>query len=314
MIKVKHLSIFILVALCITQASSKERMFEYHEVAATVMINTLQSQPQKRFLKQLYTQLLFVPVWIKEEGPSPATKALFAHIKNDPTLEKEGKLFQELLHLEEAVERLYATNGKLAQKMDLEFKISQFYKNYTDYAYFGSINWGAFQARISNLIVNGVSTEWILYRPKVDVIGMLERTAFGGDLGDELEKSLPKKHHYKQLQKKVAEYREIKENGGWETVMLSETLKPGESADGVPSLRQRLIVTRDYLPCEESSETLVYDECLQKAVKHFQRRNGLEDDAVVGPKTLAVLNKSVEERIQTILLNLDRIKWFNNPK
>lgn len=303
-----------LVALLFTHASGEERTFEYHEVAATVMINTLKGQPEKSFLKKLYTQLLFVPVWMNEEAPSPMTKALFKHVKNDPTLDKDGRLYRELLNLEEQLHSVYANHGKLTQKMDLEFKVSKFYKEYTDYAYWGSINWGAFQARISNLIVNGVSTEWILHRPQANAIGMLENALFGADLANELKKTTPKKYHYKQLQKKVADYREIKANGGWETVTLTETLKPGKSADGVPSLRQRLIITGDYLPCEESSDESVYDACLQKAVKYFQRRNGLADDGEVGPKTLAVLNKTVDERIQTLLLNLDRIKWLNDPK
>lgn len=314
MIQLKRLRIFILIAILFTQASSDEKIYKYHDVAATVMINALREKPQNSFLKKLYTQLLFVPVWMKEDEPSPAVKDLFDHVKNDPTLDKDTQLYQELLSLEEQVEKLYANGGKLTQKMDLEFKISQFYKAYTDYAYFGSINWGAFQARISNLIVNDVSTEWILHRPTADPITMLENALLGGDLANELEKSTPTKYHYRQLQKKVAEYREIKANGGWESVVLSGTLKPGKSDEGVPSLRQRLIVTKDYIPCDESSETLLYDECLQKAVKYFQRRNGLADDGEVGPKTLAVLNKSVDERIQTLLLNLDRIKWFNDPK
>jgi len=303
-----------LAAMLFTQASGKEKMIEYHDVASTVMINALQAQPENSFLKKLYTQLLFVPVWMNEEQPSPAAKALFEHVKNDPTLDRDGQLYQALLQLEEEVENLYAHNGKLALKMDLEFKISQFYKAYTDYAYFGSINWGAFQARISNLIVNDVSTEWVLHRPQADAIAMLENALLGADLAKEFEKASPKKYHYRQLQQKVAEYREIKANGGWGKVVLDGTLKPGVSAQGVSSLRQRLAVTKDYVPCGENGDESVYDECLQQAVKYFQRRNGLADDGEVGPKTLAMLNKSVEERIQTILLNLDRIKWSNDPK
>jgi L,D-transpeptidase YcbB len=314
MIQLKRLSIFFLVTIFLSQASSDEKIYKYHDVAATVMINALRGEPQNSFLKKLYTQLLFVPVWMKEDQPSPAAKALFEHVKHDPTLDNDTQLYQEMLHLEEEVDQLYANHGKLNQKMELEFKISKFYKAYTDYAYFGSINWGAFQARISNLIVNDVSTEWILHRPTADPIRMLENALLGADLTKELEKAAPTKYHYRQLQKKVTEYREIKANGGWEPVVLSGTLKPGKSDDGVPSLRQRLIVTKDYLPCDEGSETLLYDECLQKAVKYFQRCNGLADDGEVGPKTLAVLNKSVDERIQTMLLNLDRIKWFNDPK
>lgn len=306
--------IVMVTTLFFTQASSEEKAYEYHEVASTVMINALRAQPENSFLKKLYTQLLFVPVWMNEDDPSPAANALFEYVKNDPTLDKEDKLYQDLLGLEKEVHSVYANHEKLTHKIDLEFKISQFYKVYTDYAYLGSINWGAFQARISNLIVNDVSTEWILHRPQFNAIVMLENTALGADLVKELEKNTPKKYHYRELQKKVSEYREIKANGGWEPVTLNETLKPGKSSNGVPSLRQRLIVTRDYVPCEESNEDLVYDECLQKAVKYFQRRNGLADDGEVGPNTLTVLNKTVDERIQTILLNLDRIKWLNDPK
>jgi len=284
----------------------------YHEVASTVMMNSLRTQPQESFLRRLYTQLFFVPVWMNESKPSAAANALFDHIKNDDTLNKNGKLYLDTLRLEGKIEDVYTYHGKLVEKVDLEFKVSQLYKAYTNYAYLGSINWGAFQARISNLIVNGVSTEWILHRPKVDAISMLENAALGGDLAKALNEAIPTKYHYRELQKKVAKYREIKANGGWETVNLSKTLKPGKRDQGVASLRERLIVTRDYVPCDESNEDLVYDTCLQEAVERFQIRNGLSDDGEVGPVTLAVLNKTVEERIETMLLNLDRIKWFRD--
>ncbi|HIQ47122.1 MAG TPA: murein L,D-transpeptidase [Sulfurovum sp.] len=313
---IKHICMMIgiLTLFIFPQNLSAQRDLAFHEVASTVMMNSLQSQPEKSFLRRLYTQLFFVPVWMKESEPSAATVALFRHIKNDDTLNKHGRLYQDTLRLEGKVEDVYRYHGKLVEKVDLEFKISQLYKAYTDYAYLGSINWGAFQARISNLIVNGVSTEWILHRPEVDPIAMVEKAAFGGDLGKALEEAIPRKYHYRELQKKVAEYRKIKENGGWGQVHLNATLKPGNRVAGVDSLRERLKVTKDYIPCEESNEDLVYDSCLQDAVKHFQVRNGLKDDAEVGPMTLAVLNKSVDDRIETMLLNLDRIKWLNDPQ
>ena len=136
----------VLATLFFTQASAEERTYEYHEVAATVMINALKAQPEKSFVKKLYTQLLFVPVWINEEAPSPAANALFSHVKSDPTLDKEGRIYQEVLILEEQLQSMYRNHGKFTHNIDLEFKISQFYKEYTDYEYFGRINWGAFQA------------------------------------------------------------------------------------------------------------------------------------------------------------------------
>lgn len=303
----------IVAALLCAQPANAASNLEYLEVASTVMMNSLRTQPSDSYLKKLYTQLFFVPVWMGENTSTPAAKALFKHIKNDDTLNKNGKLYQDTLRLEGKVADVYAYHGKLVEKVDLEFKISQLYKAYTDYAYLGSINWGAFQARISNLIVNGVSTEWILHRPQSDAIAMLEKAALGADLGKELQEATPKQYHYRALQEQVAKYREIKANGGWGIVPLTGTLKAGKRAKGVRALRERLRVTGDYVPCDESDEGSVYDTCLQEAVKHFQLRNGLNDDGEVGPLTLAVLNKTVEERIETMLLNLDRIKWLNAP-
>jgi len=289
----------------------------YQEAASDIIMNSLQGQNKKGFLRKLYGQLFFTPLWMHEKKLSSAAKELFNHIKSDATLDKEGKLYQDTLRLEKLTEEIYLVNGGIAQKVDLEFKISQLYEGYTNYAYLGSINWGAFSARISNLMVNDVSTEWVLHRPTVDAFSMAENAALGASLGKELNNAVPSKYRYKALQKELIKYREIKEKGGWTPILLTETLKAGQSTLGVYELRERLRATEDYIPCKEGNATsdennmsMVYDKCLQKAVKHFQKRNGLTRDGEVGPTTLKILNKTVDERITTLLLNLDRIKWL----
>ena len=283
----------------------------FQENASEIIFNSLQTQPDHSFLKKLYKEVLFMPVWMREKSLSPAAKELFETIRDDGTLNKKGTLYQDNLLLEQRAEEIYAFNGSMAEKLTLEFKISQLYKAYTDYAYFGSINWGAFQARISNLMVNGVSTEWVLHRPEVNPIGIVEKAALGESLKKQLQAAIPTAYHYKKLQKALERYMDIRENGGWEQVLLFKKLNPGKRARGVVSLRNRLLVTKDYIPCEESGEDTLYDDCLQKAVKHFQLRNGLKPDGVVGSVTLRELNRSVDERITTIRLNLDRLKWLN---
>jgi len=312
---IRHISrlLSLVVLLNFIQVTAVEASeLEYQETASEIIMNSLQGQPKRSFLRQLYTQLFFVPAWMHEKGLSSAAKDLFEHIKHDATLDKMGKLYQDTLLLESRAHEIYTAHGTIAQKIDLEFKISQLYEGYTNYAYLGSINWGAFNARISNLIVNDVSTEWVLHRPNVDAINMLENAALGASLEKELVNATPTKYRYKALQKELVKYRKIKENGGWVPVLLSGTLKAGKKDKGVYDLRERLRATGDYIPCDESNESLVYDKCLQQAVKHFQKRNGLSVDGEVGPGTLKVLNKSVDERITTILLNLDRIKWLND--
>ncbi|WP_415406876.1 L,D-transpeptidase family protein [Sulfurovum sp. CS9] len=318
MIKLKNRVLRLLIGLGLfsvilfgESALARTGSLAFQENASDMMLNSLQGQPKHSFLRKLYTRVLFMPVWMHESSFSPSAKELFIQIQNDGTLNKNGQLYKDSFLLEEEAQNVYTNDGTLAEKINLEFKISQLYKAYTDYTYFGSINWGAFQARISNLIVNGVSTEWVLHRPDADPIGMVENAALGQSLTKQLQAAMPRAYHYKVLQKKLKKYMTIRDNGGWETVFLARKLKPGKHMKGVDALRERLLVTGDYIPCEESQEDLVYDACLQKAVKHFQARNGLKTDGVVGPGTLRVINISVDERITTIRLNLDRLKWLN---
>ena len=289
----------------------KANELEFQERTSEIILNSLQTEPKRSFLRKVYKELLFTPVWMRENSLSPAAKELFAYIRNDNTLNKNGKLYKDSAILEKMAENMYAEGGNIYAKVSLEFKISQLYKGYTDYAYFGSINWGAFNARISNLKVNDVSTEWVLHRPEVYPAKMLGNAALGQSLKKQLDKAVPKAYHYKELQKELKKYLAMREDGGWDQVAVFKKLKPGRHSEGVYSLRERLRVTGDYVACDESEEDNRYDKCLQKAVKHFQARNGLKEDAVVGGVTLKELNKSVDERITTIRLNLDRLKWLN---
>ena len=290
----------------------KANELEFQERASEIILNSLQTEPKRSFLRKAYKELLFTPVWMRENSLSPATKELFEYIKNDDTLDKNGKLYKDSAILKSMAENMYSGKKSIYAKVSLEFKISQLYKGYTDYAYFGSINWGAFNARISNLMVNDVSTEWVLHRPEVYPAKMLGNAALGASLKKQLDKAVPKAYHYRELQKELKKYLAIRETGGWEQVAIFKKLKPGRSSEGVYSLRERLRVTGDYTDCDESEESNHYDTCLQNAVKHFQARTGLKEDGVVGGGTLKELNKSVDERITTIRLNLDRLKWLND--
>jgi murein L,D-transpeptidase YcbB/YkuD len=303
--------IVVVFVLFVQTVEVKANELEFQEKASEIILNTLQTEPKRSFLRKAYKELLFTPVWMRENSLSPAAKELFAYIRNDNTLNKNGKLYKDSSILEKMAEDMYASGKDVYAKVSLEFKISQLYKGYTDYAYFGSINWGAFNARISNLMVNDVSTEWVLHRPDVYPAKMLGNAALGVSLRKQLDKAVPKVYRYKALQKALVTYLDIREKGGWEPVSLSIKLTPGKHARGVYSLRERLRATGDYTGCDRSEEENRYDICLQDAVKHFQKRNGLKPDAVIGPVTLKVLNESVTDRITKIRLNLDRLKWLN---
>ena len=297
------------ILLCSISLSANAHL-EFHDVASTVMINSLEPLPEDNFLRKLYSQLFFVPVWVQEEKPSSLSSELFAHIQNDKTLPQSSKLKQDALYLSQMAKDIYSSNGSLTQKVDLEFKIAQLYKGYVDYTLYGSINWGAFQGRLYNLRAKNIKGAWVTYKPKFTAVSLLESAVMSGSLEEMLKKSTPKEYHYKELKGALLKYLEIEKQGGWQHISLTGTLKVGKSYAVVPTLRERLKISGDYKTCA-SNESKVYDKCLKEAVIHFQKRHGLTAKGKIGKETIKALNVPIELRIKQIRLNLDRIKWLH---
>jgi murein L,D-transpeptidase YcbB/YkuD len=76
----------------------------------------------------------------------------------------------------------------------------------------------------------------------------------------------------------------------------------------VPLLRDRLARTGD-LPSHEIARTLRFDADLERSLRSFQHRHGLNEDGVVGDATLRELNVPVGERIAQVRANLERARW-----
>lgn len=287
----------------------------FQDEASTAMIKSLKSHAKKSFLSTLYRQFFYVPLWITDDAPSSLALSLFDQMKSDRTLEKTSSLFRKMLTLKEEMNVLYHKGtGSVNEKVALEFKMSKLYKEYAEYTLYGSINWGAFQARIYNLKAESIHAGWDTHHPETDTFRLLEYAVNTGSIQKAFQENEPKKYGYRALKKKLIQYLEIEKQGGWEPIEFKGNLKPGERHTIVPALRERLAIEGDYKKCSEKETSMKYDECLKKAVVRLQKRNGLTSEGVVGKLTRAVLNVPVMERIETIRLNLDRIKWLKARK
>ncbi len=80
--------------------------------------------------------------------------------------------------------------------------------------------------------------------------------------------------------------------------------------DGVGALRRRLKVTGEFYG--NADNDLVFDDLLDQAVRRFQQTHGLNVDGIVGRSTLAELNVPIQERIQQIEANLERMRWISD--
>jgi len=128
-----------------------------------------------------------------------------------------------------------------------------------------------------------------------------------------LENLTPNNYMYKLMKSHLKRLREEAKDGGWPAVSEGATLKPGDSSARIVEVRNYLIAVGD-LKKEKVADENVYDKDLELAVKRFQIRHKLTDDAAIGKGTLGQMSIPVEERINTVLVNLERMRWiFHQP-
>ena len=60
--------------------------------------------------------------------------------------------------------------------------------------------------------------------------------------------------------------------------------------------------------------TQTYDDNMKSAVEKFQAAHGLSTDGIAGPATMPEVNKSVQVRLQSVIVAMERERWFNRER
>jgi murein L,D-transpeptidase YcbB/YkuD len=150
---------------------------------------------------------------------------------------------------------------------------------------------------------------WSTKKPEIDLAALLLAALDEGKVREALLELAPGDSYYRALQKELLRLQQQTGSPGLELVDDGPLLRRGGRGIRVQQLRQRLTV--DALPFAGPGDSaLVFDAELENAVKAFQRRANLEPDGIVGPMTLAQLNRSVADRIGQLRVNLERWRWL----
>ncbi len=127
----------------------------------------------------------------------------------------------------------------------------------------------------------------------------------GGRLDEALRRLDPDQQPFVDLLAELRRLRELSALGGWPQIPAGPLLRPGMRDARLAVLRRRLYYGGDLEPYAAWREE-TFGPLTVRALKRFQRRHGLRDDGVLGPLTLAALNRPVEERLRQIEINLAR--------
>ncbi|WP_298491403.1 L,D-transpeptidase family protein [uncultured Maritimibacter sp.] len=117
----------------------------------------------------------------------------------------------------------------------------------------------------------------------------------------------PKSEEYARLMREKLRLEHLRATGGWGQTVSAASLGPGATGPQVIELRNRL-VKMGYL---DRSATQTYDDNIQRAVQRFQTDMGLNADGVAGNGTMNEINTGIDERLESIIVAMERERWMN---
>jgi murein L,D-transpeptidase YcbB/YkuD len=142
------------------------------------------------------------------------------------------------------------------------------------------------------------------------VVGELARGEGARQRLARLDPSLPV---FAGLQQALAQYRALADRIDLPPVPDVGKLRPDDLSPDLPALRTWFQALGDLpapAPAAEAADPLVYDEGLAAAVRRFQRRHGLEPDAIIGRATTRAMQVAPGTRVRQIQLAMERLRWL----
>ncbi len=114
------------------------------------------------------------------------------------------------------------------------------------------------------------------------------------------------------LKQAIKRYAAIVSKGGWNKISNKHSLKVGNSGKLVEQLRRRLQITGDLRV--EAGFFKTFDYYVERAVKRFQKRQGLTPTGYVDKTTIMALNVPASSRLRQLRINLTRLQSMVRKK
>lgn len=277
-----------------------ERLRDRIEAAAVVPSLEVEDEPvfSSDVLARFYLERSFRPAWVGPDGPLPLADELLRAIDE---ADEEG-LHPEDYHLlasrelmDQALAERAGGRGSTPHLLaDLDIALTDAFLVYGAHLAVGRVD------------PETIDTMWHAQLREIDMVAVLGDAVSTGAVRSSLQALLPRHAGYWKLRDALARYREFVAQGGWPLVPPGAKLEKGAAGERVRLLRARLATTGEL----SGPASPAFEDDLDRAVRSFQRRNGLEADGVVGPRTLTALNHTAAERARQIEINLERWRWL----
>jgi len=110
------------------------------------------------------------------------------------------------------------------------------------------------------------------------------------------------------LEAAIQRYQGIAANGGWPMIPGTRMIRPEDSDERIPLLRQRLMISGELARRQSDGFGFGFSDDLDAAVRRFQRNHGLRVSGRVDKPTLQALNVPAQARLAQLRLNQQRLR------
>lgn len=245
-------------------------------------------------LAVIYHALGAEPLWVSEEGPGMRAAIILRYLKNADSEGLDPADYQV-----EKIEALWADpNLHSLAKLDTLL-------TYNMVKYLHDVSYGQLKPyRVNPKLLAEAGERGFNPLAMVETILATENL-------DEFFQSLPPHHRqYRGLKNGLLHYGRFKYSHKWQVLSDRKSIRPGDEDERMAEIRKRISLlengNRENLETDISS---VYDDELLEKVVLFQQKHGLEQDGIIGRNTIRELNKSPEDRLTQIKVNMARWRW-----
>lgn len=245
-------------------------------------------------LRNFYNGRNYEYAWFFKEGPAEYASTFFGMYKDYISYSGDSSLynpqFQQLFDS--------SVSGSLqvpdSLKLKTELLLTTNFFRYAHRAYQGRTN------------MNANELEWFIPRKKIDPVAFLDSMLV--NKGKNISAYEPVNRQYNLLKDQLLRYYAIDKQGAWTPVVANKkSYKLNDSAAVLVNIKQHLQLTGDLAVADT---TALFNKDLEAAVISFQKRFGLKSDGTIGNSFIKELNEPLHNRIQQLLINMERIRWM----
>jgi len=245
-------------------------------------------------LRNFYNGRNYQYAWFFKEGATEYASTFFGMYKDYIDYSGDSSLYNP--EFQQLFDSSVSGSLKMADSLKLktELLLTTNFFRYTRRAYQGR---------------NGVDAkelEWFIPRKKIDPAAFLDSMLI--NKGKNISAYEPVNRQYNLLKEQLLKYHAIEKSGDWIPVAAGKkSYKPDDNDAVLVNIKKHLFLTGDLAAADTTS---IFNKDLEAAVRSFQNRYGLKADGSIGTSFIKELNEPLQNRIQQLLINMERIRWM----